>query len=120
KGDLHIRHFRHGPLRMPLSRRAVSDTPHDEAWFAGVCRARKMKNHKGGDMKLFNTLMVALGAALLASTATAQEFKFRFSADSATTNVKVQAFQKGRTWPKKSRTGASRFACIPALSFTTT
>lgn len=45
-------------------------------------------------MKIFASLLFSFSMLAVSQTAGAQEFRFRFSADSPTTNIKVQAFQK--------------------------
>lgn len=65
-------------------------------------------------MKLINALALSLAAALFASAATAQEFKFRFSADSATTNIKVQAFQKWADLAKEKSDGRISIRVYPS------
>jgi len=65
-------------------------------------------------MKNIRALMITLSALLLTSTATAQEFKFRFSADSATTNIKVQAFQKWADLAAKKSDGRISIRVYPS------
>src|SRR3546814_7583031 len=65
-------------------------------------------------MKFLTTLLLALSTALAGQAAGAQEFKFRFSADSATTNIKVQAFQKWADLAKEKSNGRISIRVYPS------
>lgn len=65
-------------------------------------------------MKIVNALLLSLAMASASSVATAQEFKFRFSADSATTNIKVQAFQKWADLVKEKSNGRVSIRIYPS------
>ena len=65
-------------------------------------------------MKVLNALLLSVGLALVSHQAVAQEFKFRFSADSATTNVKVQAFQKWADLVKEKSNGRISIRVYPS------
>jgi len=65
-------------------------------------------------MKIVNTLLLALAITATSNIAMAQEFKFRFSADSATTNVKVQAFQKWADLVKEKSAGRVAIRIYPS------
>jgi len=64
-------------------------------------------------MKILSILALSM-AAMLAGQAQAQEFKFRFSADSATTNIKVQAFQKWADLAKEKSGGRIGIRVYPS------
>jgi len=65
-------------------------------------------------MKIINALLLGLSTALASHAACAQEFKFRFSADSATTNIKVQAFQKWADLVKEKSDGRISIRVYPS------
>lgn len=65
-------------------------------------------------MKIVKTLLLLLAMASANNAAIAQEFKFRFSADSATTNIKVQAFQKWADLVKEKSNGRVAIRIYPS------
>jgi tripartite ATP-independent transporter DctP family solute receptor len=65
-------------------------------------------------MKIVKALMLSIALASIGTAAQAQEFKFRFSADSATTNIKVQAFQKWADLVKEQSKGRVSIRIYPS------
>lgn len=65
-------------------------------------------------MKFLPVLALALAATLSGHAAQAQEFRFRFSADSATTNIKVQAYQKWADLAKEKSGGRIAIRVYPS------
>ena len=64
-------------------------------------------------MKVVKAMLGTLALAMAAHTAGAQEFRFRFSADSPTTNIKVQAFQKWADLVKEKSDGRVSIRIYP-------
>lgn len=65
-------------------------------------------------MKFFSILALSAAAALASHAAHAQEYRFRFSADSATTNIKVQAYQKWADLAKEKSGGRIAIRVYPS------
>src|SRR5690606_15252771 len=72
------------------------------------------KRKQGGVMKFFSVLALSAAAALASHGAHAQEYRFRFSADSATTNIKVQAYQKWADLAKEKSGGRIAIRVYPS------